>query len=1242
MCLCISNIAVLFVDSLDIYNGELKLILGLIWTLIDHYHIHSRVRTSRISTKQTLLTWINWKIPGIKIVNFTVNWNSGIALCALIESLKPGACPQYASLSSANKVENCRLGMDLAEEYFDIPSIISPEDFSNPEVDDLSIMTYLSYFVRYFMKILLQWIRQRVTFKVIDNLDSEWCDGLCLTALCNTIKPGMLPDIESLDPQQGLKNVTDAMIAAERELGVPITYVQPGEMANIAESDDILNCIYLAGFMTARPKVEATASGEALKTAVVGRRAQFELNIAYGGIKDIKIEIQNGSEMLEPSIEEVDTNEYIISYVPVVLGAAMVTIKAYDQPIADSPYHVKVVEPRGVVLGRLLKVKIEASAAKRPMKVTLCGVSEITLMTVFIQHPDEHIEGVRLSSISREKSQAIFIPPVYGEYGVIIKIDGIEVPGCPIKVDIKKMIDCVTFGAMIESPIRTTAGVVARFEIRCGEAYLMEEGFLAVRFDTKGLVCSKIENGSFDSSSEAVQYNFTDEGSGCYVVEFMFPQSGDYSMSVLLDDDDIVGSPFDIEVMAPVDASKCFFVQNLLSSLVNVGTRIEVQFDCTAAGDGELAVNIDGPQTPLHVEASLESSTNRRMYSLVFNPEEVGDHTLNILWGGIAIPSTPINFTAVDPQKVKINLPPNGEFDLVTGDTVIFDIDISSAGSAPLFVYGISENGVKQELPLEDQSSGIFLMKYLTTQVGSMQLLVIFNEVEVKTIPVMISAAPDASKCIVDLSFLKDSVLNVGETLEFTVDCTSAGTGQLDIRAQTTDNKIITGSKERFAVGNKRIYHCFLKVESAGTHELIIKWAGVSIPGGPFTFEVCDPNALVFLGLQEMYNPIAGETISFDVDVSKAGKAKLLGRAVLSGGMKMNLQVVSKEEGMHTLTYEALHTGSLELVIYFNSVQIRSIPVLIRAAPDPSKCQITLISSRSVFVGKPIEFTVDCTAAGCGDLVVKAVHQTKEYEVSIVNNNGIYTVTFTAEFAGLFVITMYWGGKLIPGGPLKFEVSDPLKVQIVNLPMTTLTVGQTVSLDIDISEAGKGTLTGKLTLDKENVKFDLYEKRVGMMCLKFTVMFPGALSLSLWFNEAEIKTGVWNCVILPPSTIDLNIFIKTNPSIKMQVAVFTSFINYILRKNNMLEVVNLQWGFRSGVVLVHLLECLSGQKLDDFNVDPTDRLEMLHNLRLCFSFIESQKLELTDISKFVHNYYVISNCCYNCFFYCRCRKHLQW
>ena len=37
--------------------------------------------------------------------------------------------------------------MRLANELFDIPTVIRPEDMASPDVDELSGMTYLSYFM---------------------------------------------------------------------------------------------------------------------------------------------------------------------------------------------------------------------------------------------------------------------------------------------------------------------------------------------------------------------------------------------------------------------------------------------------------------------------------------------------------------------------------------------------------------------------------------------------------------------------------------------------------------------------------------------------------------------------------------------------------------------------------------------------------------------------------------------------------------------------------------------------------------------------------------------------------------------------------------------------------------------------------------------------------------------------------------------------------------------------------------
>jgi len=60
----------------DILDGNLKLILGLIWHLILRYQI-TRGRTP---PKRLMLAWINAVLPGYNVANFTSDWNDGLAL----------------------------------------------------------------------------------------------------------------------------------------------------------------------------------------------------------------------------------------------------------------------------------------------------------------------------------------------------------------------------------------------------------------------------------------------------------------------------------------------------------------------------------------------------------------------------------------------------------------------------------------------------------------------------------------------------------------------------------------------------------------------------------------------------------------------------------------------------------------------------------------------------------------------------------------------------------------------------------------------------------------------------------------------------------------------------------------------------------------------------------------------------------------------------------------------------------
>ena len=79
-------------------DSKLKLILGLIWTLILHYSIsmpmwdgeEPEVGKPEQTPKQRLMGWVKNKVGDKPITNFTTDWNDGIAVGALVDSIAPG------------------------------------------------------------------------------------------------------------------------------------------------------------------------------------------------------------------------------------------------------------------------------------------------------------------------------------------------------------------------------------------------------------------------------------------------------------------------------------------------------------------------------------------------------------------------------------------------------------------------------------------------------------------------------------------------------------------------------------------------------------------------------------------------------------------------------------------------------------------------------------------------------------------------------------------------------------------------------------------------------------------------------------------------------------------------------------------------------------------------------------------------------------------------------------------------
>jgi hypothetical protein len=106
----------------DIIDGNLKLILGMIWTLILRFTI-ADISEEGLSAKDGLLLWCQRKTEPYKEVNvqdFSLSWSDGLALCALIHRHRPDLL-DYDKLDKDDRHANTRLAFQVAAEHLGIP-----------------------------------------------------------------------------------------------------------------------------------------------------------------------------------------------------------------------------------------------------------------------------------------------------------------------------------------------------------------------------------------------------------------------------------------------------------------------------------------------------------------------------------------------------------------------------------------------------------------------------------------------------------------------------------------------------------------------------------------------------------------------------------------------------------------------------------------------------------------------------------------------------------------------------------------------------------------------------------------------------------------------------------------------------------------------------------------------------------------------------------------------------------------
>ncbi|CAH1402925.1 unnamed protein product [Nezara viridula] len=144
-----NSVKLVNISSNDIVDGNPKLILGLVWSIILHWQVHWSLKelmtdAEQTNLEKTLLMWCkqNTQKYNVEINNFTTSWSDGLAFNALIHNFRPELF-DYANV--ARRQPNARLNhaFKIAQEFLNIERLLDVEDVNTSVPDKKSIMMYV-------------------------------------------------------------------------------------------------------------------------------------------------------------------------------------------------------------------------------------------------------------------------------------------------------------------------------------------------------------------------------------------------------------------------------------------------------------------------------------------------------------------------------------------------------------------------------------------------------------------------------------------------------------------------------------------------------------------------------------------------------------------------------------------------------------------------------------------------------------------------------------------------------------------------------------------------------------------------------------------------------------------------------------------------------------------------------------------------------------------------------------------
>ncbi|XP_029678437.1 filamin-A isoform X2 [Formica exsecta] len=1070
------GIRIVNIDSSDIVDCKLKLILGLIWTLILHYSISMPMwdgdegEDKGATPKQRLMHWIQSKVPDLPITNFTSDWNDGRAVGALVDAVAPGLCPDWQDWNPKDAIQNASEAMGLADDWLNIPQLIKPEEMVNPNIDEMSMMTYLSQYPNAKLKTGAP-LRPRTN----PNRVRAYGPGIEPTGpivgapanfTVETFSAGKGNVDVTVDDSKGNKLPVDIRFNKDRNLTYSVSYTPKTEGPHkvkvlfagreIPKSPYIVNVEGHAGDSS---KVTASGPGLQPEGVVVNRPTFFDIftKDAGRGVPEVIILDPQGSKTAVPvKLRQTSPDVWRCEYVSPVTGLHSVNIFFAGKPIPGSPI--------GVNIAPVSDAK-KCRAYGRGLLSTGVRVQDVADFVVLTKDAGEGIPDIRvigpggvnrpvqMSKVDATTYACHYTPIKEGRHVVMITYGGKEIPKSPFEVNVGpyKESNIKAFGPGLHTGI---VGHPAKFTVDTNG----ETG--ALGFSIEGPSKAKIE--------------CNDNGDGTADVSYLPTAPGQYAVHILCDNEDIPKSPY-IAAISPktdFDPEKVeVHGPGIQPEGVAKDKPTHFTVDARKAGHAALEVAIQdalGKEVPLKLDDKRDGTVQAH-----YTPTSSSQHVVMINYGGVA--------TKKSPYRVKIASPlnpamvsafgPGLEKGVKSNIPTHFNVDCREAGPGKLDVKLLSPEDRELPISLTDNEDGTYTVDYMPPQPGNYTVNLNYGGLNVPQCPIKVNVQPHVDVSKVKVDGLEPS-LYVNKQATFTIDTKDIAKSKTDDgKVSCTISNPSGGKTEKLIIpqgdGTYRVSYTPFE---EGCHTIDILYDNMPIPGSPFSVNVqrgSDPSKCRAYG-PGLEKGIVNKTNRFTVETREAGNGGL-GLSITGDG-EVKVEAKDNYDGSCTVEYFPTEPGDYEIGIKFAEQNIPGSPFKIEVVSDSEAKNVIAygpgLQPEMVRDGVPAKFTVDtskCAKAAQLDVRLSTDKGQAQKPQIKSKGDGLYEVTYQPPPAGSNVhIGVTYDGEDINGSPYKIKVLptvEPSKVTLLGPGVSPVcTASFPTDFVVNTSEAGYGDL----------------------------------------------------------------------------------------------------------------------------------------------------------------------------------------